>query len=317
MLEELYRRLYRVRRVEERIAEVYPTDVIQSPIHLSIGQEAISVGVCAALRPQDVVFGTYRGHALYLAKGGDLKKMLAELYGKVTGCAGGKAGSMHLVDMSAGVMGMSAIVGTTIPLAVGHAYADKLRGTDRVSVCFFGDGATEEGVFYESVNFAVLHELPVLFVCENNGYAVHSPISERQATGIMERVRGLGVRLMAHLGFRIGIIQMRGEIQDLLCRMTAMHQGPAFIECETYRWREHVGPNEDYNTGYRSRDELQPWRERDQVTLLAHKFSPLKCMRIAQEIEAEIDEAFAFAEESPLPAARDLYQIGEVPWSAH
>src|SRR5262245_12617119 len=169
MHEALYRSLLRIRRVEEEIARIYPTDRIKSPVHLSIGQEAVSVGVCEALEPADVAFGTYRSHALYLAKGGDLKRMLAELYGKVTGCARGKGGSMHLIDAAHGVMGASAVVASTIPQAVGYAYALKLRGTPAIVASFFGDGAVEEGVFHESIHFAALRRLPVLFVCENNG----------------------------------------------------------------------------------------------------------------------------------------------------
>src|SRR4051812_30094611 len=147
MHERLYRSLYRIRRVEEEVARVYPTDRIKSPVHLSIGQEAVSVGVCDALEPRDVVFGTYRGHALYLAKGGDMGRMVAEMYGKVTGCARGKGGSMHLIAVEAGMMGASAVVGTTIANAVGYAYAVKLKGTGQLVASFFGDGATEEGVF--------------------------------------------------------------------------------------------------------------------------------------------------------------------------
>src|SRR4051795_12417756 len=174
MYERLYRSLYRIRRIEEEVARAYPTDKVKSPVHLSIGQEAVSVSVCEALRADDVVFPTYRGHALYLAKGGDLNRMVAELYGKVTGCTRGKGGSMHLIDPEAGVMGASAVVGTTIANAAGYAYALRVRGSDAVVVSFFGDGATEEGVFAETLNFAVLKRLPVLFVCENNGYAIHT-----------------------------------------------------------------------------------------------------------------------------------------------
>src|ERR1700692_3376071 len=163
MYEPLYRSIYRIRRVEEEIARIYPSDKIKSPVHLSIGQEAVSVGVCEALRPKDVVFGSYRGHALYLAKGGDLKAMIAELFGRIGGCSRGKGGSMHLIDSEAGVMGTSAVVGTTIPNAVGSAYALRSRRKDAVVASFFGDGATEEGVFSESLNFAVLKRLPVLF----------------------------------------------------------------------------------------------------------------------------------------------------------
>src|SRR5262249_9952178 len=158
-----YRALYLIRRVEEEIARVYPTDKIKSPVHLAIGQEAVSVGVCEALRPGDVVSGTYRSHALYLAKGCDLPRMLAELYGKVTGCARGKGGSMHLIDPAAGVLGTSAVVGTTVPIAVGYAYAQKVKGRGALTASVFGDGAVEEGAFHESLNFAALRRLPVLF----------------------------------------------------------------------------------------------------------------------------------------------------------
>ena len=194
MYERMYRSLYRIRRVEEEVARVYPTDRIKSPVHLSIGQEAVSVGVCEALRPDDVVFGTYRGHALYLAKGGDLKAMVAELYGKAGGCTRGKGGSMHLIDPAAGVMGTSAVVGTTIANAVGYAYALQYRRTECIVASFFGDGATEEGVFAESLNFAALKRLPVLFVCENNRYAIHTHQSRRQATpAICDRARAHGI----------------------------------------------------------------------------------------------------------------------------
>src|SRR4030042_887 len=180
MYDRFYRSLYRIRRVEEEIARIYPTDKIKSPVHLSIGQEAVSVGVCYALNRDDVVFGTYRSHAAYLAKGGDLKKMIAELYGKATGCAKGKGGSMHLGDVAHGIMGASAVVGTTIPNAVGYAYALKLQRKSSIVVSFFGDGATDEGVFYESLNFAALKAVPLIFVCENNFYAIHTHISRRQ-----------------------------------------------------------------------------------------------------------------------------------------
>src|SRR3989344_6876871 len=163
---KFYRSIYKIRRVEEEIAKVYPSDKIKSPVHLSIGQEAVSVGVCEALAMDDVVFGSYRGHALYLAKGGNLNKMVAELYGKITGSNLGKGGSMHLIDVKAGVMGQSAIVGTTIPQAVGYAYAQKYLKSNRIVVSFFGDGAVEEGVFHESMNFATLKKLPIIFICE-------------------------------------------------------------------------------------------------------------------------------------------------------
>ena len=170
----LFYQALRIRLVEERIIELYPTDKIQSPVHLSIGQEAVAVGVCRSLRTTDLLFSSYRSHAFYLAKGGDLRTMFAELFGRVTGCCGGKAGSMHLAAPEVGFMGASAVVASTIPHAVGAALAaQRLKRTDQVIVVAFGDGATEEGVYHESLNFAGLHKLPLVLLCENNGLAVH------------------------------------------------------------------------------------------------------------------------------------------------
>src|SRR5262249_1869502 len=194
MSARLYRALYRIRRLEEEIARVYPSDKIKSPVHLSIGQESVSVGVCEALRPGDIVFGTYRGHALYLAKGGDMRAMVAELFGRATGCTRGKGGSMHLIAPEWGMMGASAVVGTTVANAAGYAYALRYRRSDAIVASFFGDGATEEGVFAETLNFAVLKRLPLLLVCENNGYAIHTHQRQRQGTtDICGRARAFGL----------------------------------------------------------------------------------------------------------------------------
>jgi TPP-dependent pyruvate/acetoin dehydrogenase alpha subunit len=303
--ERCYRALYRIRRVEEEIARVYPTDQIKSPVHLAIGQEAVSVGVCLALRPDDVVSGTYRSHALYLAKGGDLRRMLAELYGKVTGCARGKGGSMHLIDPAAGVLGTSAVVGTTIPVAVGYAYASKVRGLTAVTVSVFGDGAVEEGVFHESLNFAALRTIPVLFVCENNLYAIHAPQWTRQSTlDLVGRVRSYGI-----VAERIE----SGDVREIHARTAAAVAeirgggGPRFLECLTYRWKEHVGPREDFAAGYRSRREAEPWLERDEIARVGARLAAGVRAEIEAAVEAEIREAFEFAEASPVPDAAELY----------
>jgi len=301
----LYTSLYRIRRTEEEIARAYPTDKVKSPVHLSLGQESVAVGVCEALRPTDIVFATYRGHAAYLAKGGDLKAMIAELYGKEDGCARGKAGSMHLVDIAAGMMGTSAIVGTTIPQAVGYALAEKMRGRDTVVVCFFGDGAMDEGVFHESLNFAALKKLPVLFVCENNGYAIFTPVSARvPAENFCERARA----------YRIPARRVEdGDVEELhQATVEAAEQirsggGPRFLEVMTSRWAEHVGPGEDDHLNYRSRAELESWKAKDAVPRLAAKLDPALRARIERAIEAEIADAFAFAEASPFPADRELF----------
>jgi TPP-dependent pyruvate/acetoin dehydrogenase alpha subunit len=304
MHQRLYRSLLRIRRLEEEVARVYPSDKIKSPVHLSIGQEAVSVGVCEALEPRDVVFGTYRGHALYLAKGGDMNRMVAELYGKATGCARGKGGSMHLIDVDAGVMGTSAVVGTTIANAAGYAYAMKYRGQDSMVVSFFGDGATEEGVFAETLNFAVLKSLPILFVCENNGYAIHTHQSRRQGTlNLCDRVGAYG--MPAERIEHCDALYLHTRIKAIAPKVRA--GCPHFIEVATYRWREHVGPRGDYQLGYRTEQELAPWVATDQVARLAEMIAPAKRSQIQNEVEAEVAEAFAHAEQSPAPDSADLF----------
>lgn len=302
----LYRGLKYVRRVEERVAEIYPSDKIKSPVHLSIGQEAASVAVCDVLEKHDYVSGTYRGHALYLAKGGSLEGMLAEMYGKSDGAARGKGGSMHLCSRDAHVLGASAVVGTNIPIAVGAALSMKMQGNGKVVACFFGDGATEEGAFAESLNFAALKKLPVLFVCENNFYAIHEPLTARWATNrLCERVRTYG--MPATLIDDDDVLKMHEVARDAVNSIRA-GGGPAFIEYHAYRLREHVGPNEDFDQGYRPEDEATPWRGRDQVTRLANMIDADARRQIDAEIEAEIKAAVDFAENSQIPALEELYR---------
>ena len=302
----IYRKLRLIRRVEEEVARIYPSDRIKSPVHLSIGQESVSAGVCDVMRPGDVVSATYRCHAAYLAKGGDLKAMIAELYGRSTGSARGKGGSMHLIDMRHHVLGASAVVGTTIPIAVGYALALKREGTGRVVAAFFGDGATEEGAFHESLNFAALHRLPILFVCENNSYAIHTPLVKRWSTPrLCERVETYGIP--ARQVGDADVFKIRREASDAFDTMRRGEGGPFFLECLTYRWREHVGPQEDYEAGYRGREELARWQESDQVERVGSSLEGEERGRIDAEIEAEIAAAFEFAEMSPMPGPRELY----------
>jgi TPP-dependent pyruvate/acetoin dehydrogenase alpha subunit len=307
LAEALYCSMLRVRRVEEEIARVYPSDKIKSPVHLSIGQEPVACGVCEALSEDDVVFGTYRGHAMYLAKGGDLRRMIAELYGKIEGCARGKGGSMHLVDVARGVMGTSAVVATTIPNAVGYAYAIRLKREARVVVSFFGDGATEEGVFAEALNFAALKRLPVLFVCENNGYAIHTHQSRRQASqDICARAVAAGVPAEHIPGNDVASIYARTSV--LVAGMRLEGSGPALIECETYRWLEHVGPGEDYGIGYRERTEAERWMTQDPIAILGKTIPEARKVVLEREIADTIREAFAFAEASPFPGGEELWR---------
>jgi len=305
LYERLYRSIYRARRVEEEIARIYPTDKIKSPVHLSIGQESVSVGVCDALRETDIAFGTYRGHALYLAKGGNINRMVAELYGKETGCGRGKSGSMHLIDLSVGMMGTSAIVASTIPQAIGYAFALQQQGSSSIVVCFFGDAATEEGVFSESLNYAALKELPILFVCENNNYAIFTPLSARQPkdSTLCGRVQSYGIPANRIEGG--DILQIRESTEQAVALIRDGH-GPQFMECMTYRWKEHVGPSDDWHLDYRSPDEILPWKENDQVTRLAEMLDGAIRQKIEAAVETEISEAFEFAEQSPFPPDEEL-----------
>lgn len=297
----LYRKLRLIRRMEEVVAEIYPSDKIKSPVHLSIGQEAVSVAFCDPLRREDVVSMTYRGHAAFLAKGGSPKGMMAELFGKLDGVAHGIAGSMHLVDMENGILGASAVVGTSIPVAVGYAMAIKMRGEDRVVVCFLGDGATEEGVFAESLNFSALHGLPILFVCENNGLAIHSPLSNRWAQpDLCRRVEGFGVE--AHRFEDMDTLVLRAWAAERIDTIrSGRGSGPVFAECPTYRWLQHVGPNDDHDQAYRDAAEGAEWRDKDEVTRLGRSIPTDTRSAIDSEVEAVIAEAVAFAEASPFP----------------
>ncbi len=297
--EHMFRQALRIRLVEEKIIELYPSDKIQSPVHLSIGQEAVAVGVCAALERSDLLFSTYRSHAYYLAKGGDLSRMFAELYGRTGGGSGGKAGSMHLAAPEVGMMGSSAVVCSTLPHAAGAAYAARLRKTGQVIVCTFGDGATEEGVYHETLNFIALHKLPVILVCENNGLAVHTPLSQRQSYVIGDHVRAYGIAV-SKLKDGMDFDAVSDHMKDVVAGVRA-GKGPHFVEIHTARYMEHVGPGEDFDAGYRSRDSIDQFRKRDPLLNdhpLVQRFTP--------EIAQEIAEAVAFAEASPAPGLESL-----------
>ena len=304
--ERLYRSMLRIRRVEERIIDVYWSDKIKSPVHLSIGQEAVASGVCEALSVGDTVFGTYRGHHVYLAKGGDMKAMVAELYGKVTGCARGKGGSMHLIDLKQGVAGTSAVVGTTIANAVGHAYALKVRGEAKVVAVFFGDGAVNEGVFHESMNFAALKKLPIALICENNSYAVHSHyLTRRPLDNICEQARSYG--MPAERIENNDVLEIHRWAARAADDIKTAGSGPHFVECLTYRWMEHVGPGEDFHLGYRTPDERQPWVDSDQLERIGAMLPAGLREKIDGQVDREVDEAFDFAERSPFPEPAELH----------
>ena len=300
--EDLYRRLFRtallIRLVEERIIDLYPTDRIQSPVHLSIGQEAVAVGVCDALKGDDLVFATYRSHGFYIAKGAPLGPMFAELYGRIGGVSGGKAGSMHLAAPEVGLMGSSAVVASTIPHAVGAALSFKRRGDSRIAVAVFGDGATEEGVYHESLNFAALTKAPVLFLCEDNGLAVHSHRRFRQSYSLTQHAATFGIA-----GRRLeegwDLLAVREATLKAAARVRTGE--PFLLEIATARYKEHVGTGEDFHFGYRDHDEVDKWKQRDPLILDTRLVEALR-----PEIEREIAAAVAFAEASPAPGRAQL-----------
>jgi pyruvate dehydrogenase E1 component alpha subunit len=296
---ELFSQALRIRLVEERIIELYPSDVIQSPVHLSIGQEAVAIGVCRSLRKTDLVFCTYRSHAFYLAKGGSLTEMFAELFGKISGCARGKAGSMHLAAPEVGLMGASAVVASTIPHAVGAALAAKRLNKDQVVMGVFGDGATEEGVYHESLNFAALHRLPVVFLCENNGLAVHSSQKARQSYDILGHARSYGLPVY-HVSEGYDFVTVAETMSDIIGRVRTGRE-PVFVEIRTFRYKEHVGPGEDFRCGYRGEEDWLAWKKLD---LLEQHRDLAEAIRPA--IMNEIDEAVQLAMSSPYPSAEEL-----------
>ena len=309
---ELLFQMKRIRHVEEQIAVRYPEGRMRCPTHLSTGQEAVAAAVGKALRRDDLAVSGHRAHAHYLGKGGDLKAMIAEIYGKVGGCSRGRGGSMHLIDVSVGFEGSTAIVANSIPVGVGMALAAKLKKSGQVSCVFFGDGAVEEGVFYESVNFAVVKQLPVLFLCENNLYSVYSPLEVRQPIGrkIHEMVRAIGLRTCEGNGNDVEAVYR--EAADSLMRIRR-GEGPQFLEFHTYRWREHCGPNYDNDIGYRTEEEYLLWKARDPIVLYETKLladGSVAASGVAAmdaRIAAEVDAAFGFAEASPFPDPAETF----------
>ncbi|NCX93537.1 MAG: thiamine pyrophosphate-dependent dehydrogenase E1 component subunit alpha [Gammaproteobacteria bacterium] len=323
---ELYYTMLRLRRVEEAIADAYPKQKMRTPVHLSIGQEAAAATAGFVLKSSDYAVSTHRGHAHYLAKGGSLKAMIAEIHGKVTGCCRGRGGSMHLIDQSVGFMGSTAIVGNTIPIGVGLGLAASLEGSSRISCIFLGDGAVEEGVFYESLNFAVVRQLPVLFFCENNLYSVYSPFHKRQpmARKIYEMVRGMGAETLHVDGYDV-FASIKAAEQAVSHVRAGL--GPFFLELSTYRWREHCGPYYDNDIGYRTVEEYESWLARDPIARfrqsLMEEFSldPSVFDAMEARIREEIQEAFEAAEAAPFPdsieAIQGEYQESPVKQEVH
>jgi len=305
--------MLRIRLCEESLVEPIIKGEMKGPVHLYTGEEAIATGVCAALSRKDYVFGTHRSHGHYLAKGGTLQKLIAEIYGKETGCSKGRGGSMHIIDPEKGMLGAAPIVAGTISLAVGAALASKIKGEQRVSVSFFGDGATGEGVLYESLNFAALKKLPVIFACENNLYSTHLPIRECRPG---KHIFGIGIPF--------GIMSFQVDGNDVLkvyettkkaVEICKKNRGPVFIEFMTYRLRGHVGADDNVqgtHTDIRPKEEIARWRKKDPIMkferfLLKKKiFKKEELERIEKKLKDELQDAHIFAKNSPYPNPEEL-----------
>lgn len=305
----LYKKAYLIRAAEELIIKQYESNEMKTPMHMSMGEEGIMAGVCTALAKGSLTFGTYRSHGLYLAVTQETNKFFAEMYGKATGVLKGKGGSMHILSPEEGLLGISAVVASTIPLAVGAAFANTLHRNNNITAVFFGDGAVDEGVFWESLNLACLKKLPVLFVCTDNGYAVHTPTSVRRgykrltniikqfSCTVFEDISTDAEKIYHTASKAINSIQKKGQ--------------PAFLQLRYYRYLEHVGVHEDFHAGYRDKKEFLKWQKKDPVKLLEHKLKKLKVpegdiAKLENSIDRQVEEGFQWAVNAPFPDPSEL-----------
>ncbi|MBN2120921.1 MAG: thiamine pyrophosphate-dependent dehydrogenase E1 component subunit alpha [Candidatus Omnitrophica bacterium] len=309
-LKKIYQGLIKIRKFEEKIVSLYPQQQIRTPVHLYIGQEAIAVGVCLNLRKRDYLFSNHRNHGHLIAKGARLESMLAELHGRIGGCSKGKGGSMHMTSQNAGVFGTSAIVAGNIPIALGCAFASKFKKDNRISVVFFGDGAVDEGTFYECLNFAALKKLPIVFICENNFYATNSPQKVRQVNTdiyqIAKHFKMPGVCVDGNDVFEI--LKFSAEAIE----RARKNKGPTLIEARTFRWKTHVGPESDIQKGLRSEKEIWPWKKKCPIKKFVQYVTKNKLLskndldKIDKKVNAQLQRALKTALKSSYPKKTDL-----------
>ena len=306
---QMYRTMLRIRRFEEKLVELKARASIPGLLHLYIGEEATATGVCAALLPNDFITSTHRGHGHCIAKGGEISRMMAELFGRITGYCNGKGGSMHIANLELGILGANGIVGAGMPIAGGAGLSIKMRGTDQVAACFFGDGATNQGAFHESLNMAALWKLPVIYICENNQYAIS--VAQSRSTSIKDvymRKDAYGIHGCMVDGNDVMAVY---EAAQDAARRARNGEGPTLLECKTYRWRGHYEGEADRTYTYRTAEEIEGWKkgcpiERFRKKLLEEKaFVQEDFDRINLEVKQEIEEAIRFAEDSPFPEPED------------
>lgn len=313
LLVDMYRNMVRIRLCEESLVAPILEGKIRCPVHLCSGEEAIAVGVCTALEKRDYIFGNHRSHGHYIAKGCDIKALFAEVFGKEAGCSRGRGGSMHLIDPENGMMGSAPIVAGTISLALGGALSSQIRDDKRVTVSFFGDGATNEGVLFESLNFASLKKLPIIFVCENNYYTTHMPISEcRPDRNITDIAKSFGIQNACVDGNDVlSVFETANKaVED--CRNG---HGPFFIEALTYRLRGHVGPDDNIqgtHTDIRPPEEVEMWKKKDPILNFEKQLmkegviSKFELSEIKEDIIHEVKGAHLFAKDCPYPDESEL-----------
>lgn len=306
----LYQKLYLIRQATEVIRREYPSDQIKTPVHLSMGEEAIAAGICHALGQRGQFFGTYRNHGLYLSLTLETDKFFAELYGKKTGASGGKAGSMHLTAPEAGLIMTSAVVGTTIPGAVGAALAQRELKTGKTVVVFFGDGALDEGAFWESFNAACLWKLPMIFVCEDNGLATHIRKTEREGYTSIGRVI---------FQFNCFVVESKTTDVENIYHLALeeeesarRNQCPVFMHLEYYRYLGHVSSKEDFDKGYRTREEFEEWYKVDPINLQRERLIQMglerEVLAIEYRIQAQIEKSVALAKKADFPDKEELFK---------
>jgi pyruvate dehydrogenase E1 component alpha subunit len=305
---ELLRTMMRIRRFEERVSREFADGNIPGSVHLYIGEEAVATGTIAHLRKDDYIMSTHRGHGHMIAKGGEFKRMMAELYAKKTGYCLGKGGSMHIADLDIGMLGAAGIVGSGIPIATGAGLSAKMRKTDQVAICFFGDGASNIGRFHEGINLASVWCLPVIFVCENNLWAVSMPTTKScNIANIADRAVGYGIPGIVVDGMDVMAVYEAGEQAVARARKG---QGPTLIEAKTYRFRGHS----EGVDGPRPKEQVEEWLKRDPISHFTEKLLEMKVLtkkkveEIDQEILAELEEAVKFAQESPFPAPEETLE---------
>jgi pyruvate dehydrogenase E1 component alpha subunit len=306
----LYKGMKKIRMSEERIGLKFQEQEMKTPMHLSLGQEAIAVGVCQALTKEDVIYSNHRGHGHYIAKGGNLDKLIAELYNKEGGCSRGRGGSMHIIDNEAGVGMTSSIVSGNVPIATGEAMAFKMMNSDRVAVTFFGDGASEEGCVYESICYAALHKLPILYICENNEYAMYTTLDKREPT------KDIAMKFQEILPTFItdgNDVEQVFKITQEATERARNGVGPTFLEFRTYRYANHYETKGGDPLGFRPKEEYERWKQKcpiqkyERILLGKNLLNEVLINMIEEEINSDLDKAFKYAMESELPKAYDVH----------